>query len=56
MPLRVLGIEGEADLIPQATDSGGSVMLFGARGHLVVQLPAVVTPFLLGGVGTMGVR
>jgi outer membrane protein OmpA-like peptidoglycan-associated protein len=56
MPLRFLGIEGEADLMPQATDSGGSVMLFGARGHLVVQLPAVVTPFLLGGVGTMGVR
>jgi outer membrane protein OmpA-like peptidoglycan-associated protein len=56
LPLRFVGIEGEADILPQATDSGGSVMLFGARGHLVLQWPATVTPFVLGGAGTMGVR
>ncbi len=60
-PLGFLGVEGEADVLPQSVNSGAAVMLYGARGHLIVQLPepvtrARITPFVLGGVGTMGVR
>ena len=55
-PLGFLGVEGEADVLPQSVDSGSAVMLFGARGHLILQLPGRITPFVLGGFGTMGVR
>ena len=54
-PLRFLGIEGEAELLPFGTESGASALLYGARAHLVAQLPARLTPFILGGIGTMGV-
>jgi outer membrane protein OmpA-like peptidoglycan-associated protein len=60
-PLGFIGVEGEADVLPQSIDSGATVTLYGARGHLIVRLPAPITParitpFLLGGLGTMGVR
>ena len=55
-PFSFLGIEGEADLLPQSTASGQGVLLYGARGHLILRVPTRVSPFLLGGLGTMGVR
>ena len=51
-----LGIEAEANLAPLDTDQGDGVLLFGARGHLVVQVPARLSPFVLAGAGIMGVR
>lgn len=55
-PIRFAGVEAELDLMPQQTSSGGRVLLYGARAHLVLELPTRVTPFVLGGFGTMGVR
>jgi hypothetical protein len=54
-PLRYVGIEGEADLLPFGTESGGRALLWGARAQVVAQFPARVTPFLLAGFGAMGV-
>src|SRR5690606_23025872 len=54
-PLRFLGIEGEAELLPFGTDSGSSALLYGLRAQIVAQIPARFTPFVLGGLGTMGV-
>jgi outer membrane protein OmpA-like peptidoglycan-associated protein/opacity protein-like surface antigen len=59
-PLRFLGVELEGDLMPFATESGSSVLLYGVRGQVVVQAPGIAangrfSPFLLGGFGTMGV-
>ena len=59
-PLRFLGIELEGDLMPFATDTGSSVLLYGVRGQVVVQAPGIAangrfSPFLLGGFGTLGV-
>jgi outer membrane protein OmpA-like peptidoglycan-associated protein len=55
-PLRFLGVEGEADVVPTSTEAGQRALLYGARAHLILRVPARVTPFLLGGFGTMGVR
>jgi outer membrane protein OmpA-like peptidoglycan-associated protein len=56
-PIRFVGVEAEADILPQETESGDSVLLYGARAHLIAQLPtARITPFVLAGVGMMGVR
>jgi len=55
-PFGFAGVEGEADIMPQETGAGAGVLLFGARGHVVLQLPGRVTPFALVGLGTMGVR
>lgn len=57
LPLSFLGIEVEADILPQATRSGDRVLLYGARAHLLLQAPTKrLTPFAVAGVGTMGVR
>lgn len=58
-PLRFLGIEGEFTAMPtrarNITDD--FVFLWGARGHLILQLPYwSVTPILLGGGGALGIR
>ena len=54
-PLKYVGIEGEADLLPFGTDSGSGALLWGVRAHVIAQFPARVTPFVLGGGGAMGV-
>ena len=59
-PIRFLGIEVEGDLMPFATDSGNSLLLYGLRGQVVGQLPGIAangrfSPFVLAGFGTMGV-
>lgn len=57
-PLRFLGIEGEFAAIPtrvrQAPDP--SAFVYSGRGHLILQLPYRVAPFVLGGYGALGVR
>jgi outer membrane protein OmpA-like peptidoglycan-associated protein len=56
-PLRVLGFEAEFAAMPTRarTDNNESVLLYGLRGHAILQLPYRFTPFLLGGYGMMGV-
>jgi OmpA-OmpF porin, OOP family len=57
LPFRFIGVEVEADLLPQATRSGDRVLLYGARAHLLLQVPTKrLTPFAVAGFGTMGVR
>ncbi len=55
-PLRFAGIEAEGALMPTRTDgTDAAARLFGARGHLVLQLPYTITPFVVGGAGALGV-
>ena len=54
-PLAVLGIEAEGKLLPLNTDEGRATG-FGFGGHLLLQLPKwSVTPFLVAGMGGVGV-
>lgn len=54
-PLALLGVEAEAGLAPTHTDAGAAARIFGARGHLVAQLPLYsVVPFVLVGGGLLG--
>lgn len=53
-PWPFLGIEGEGGYSPQENERGERFGLFDARGHVVVQLPGRVTPFLLAGGGLLG--
>jgi outer membrane protein OmpA-like peptidoglycan-associated protein len=51
-PLSWLGLEGEGAAVLSKTDiTGGTANLFTGRGHLVLQIPFRVTPFILGGAG-----
>ncbi len=56
-PARFLGLEVEGSLMPTnaRTDANESVLLYGARGHAILQLPYRVAPFILGGYGMVGV-
>lgn len=56
-PARVFGLEMEGAFSPtQTRDTGRFVALWGARGQFVLQLPWwSLTPFVLGGVGALGV-
>ena len=57
-PLRFLGIEGEFAAIPTKVRElpDPSAFVFSGRGHLILQLPYRVAPFVLGGYGALGVR
>jgi OOP family OmpA-OmpF porin len=52
-PLSWLGFEGEIGGFPGSVRDGGYVQLIHARGHALFQLPFRLTPFLLGGMGTL---
>lgn len=53
-PLSFLGVEAEGGVAPARTDAGRAT-LFGARGHVVAQLPLYsVAPFALVGGGVLG--
>jgi len=52
-PVRYAGVEAEAMILPAVGSSG---RLLGFRGHVIGQYPAQVTPFVLAGVGLMGMR
>jgi OOP family OmpA-OmpF porin len=53
-PLRYLGAEIEGALLPVSIDGGGSGTGYAARGHLVLQYPARISPFALVGGGALG--
>lgn len=58
-PLAPLGVEAEFSANPTRvrTETNDFAFVYGARAHVVVQVPVSrVTPFLLGGYGLMGVR
>jgi outer membrane protein OmpA-like peptidoglycan-associated protein len=56
-PLRYLGVEAEGEFVPAKvrTSTNDLAPIWGARGHLIAQLPMWnVAPFLLVGAGAMG--
>lgn len=54
-PLGALGLEVEGALAPARCECGSRALIYGARGHLVAQLPlASVVPFALVGGGVLG--
>ncbi len=57
-PLRFLGIEGEFAAVPTKVRElpDPNAFVFSGRGHLILQLPYRVAPFVLGGYGALGVR
>ena len=52
-PVRYAGIEAEAMILPAVGSTG---RLLGFRGHVIGQYPLKVTPFVVAGVGLMGMR
>jgi outer membrane protein OmpA-like peptidoglycan-associated protein len=54
-PLPFVGVEGEGGLSPLSLGEGDSALLYNLRSHLVLQFPARVTPFVVGGGGFLGV-
>lgn len=54
-PLSFAGAEVEGGWVPIETLAGEGATLVSARGHLVLQIPWTVTPFVLAGAGTIGV-
>lgn len=56
LPLSWLGLEVEGALIPTSTrDSDDSALLGSFRGHLLLQYPAWISPFVVGGAGGWGI-
>jgi OOP family OmpA-OmpF porin len=56
LPIRYLGIEGEAMIAPSTDTNGGAANLYSLRAHGIVQVPTdAVTPFLAVGGGTFWV-
>lgn len=56
-PLRVLGFEFEGGVSPTFVRNSLNerALVYGIRGHAIVQLPYRFTPFLLGGYGALGI-
>jgi outer membrane protein OmpA-like peptidoglycan-associated protein len=55
-PIRYTALEVEGEVIPIGTDADGvGATLFGWRAQVVGQLPNRITPFVLGGLGSMSV-
>lgn len=53
-PLSFLGAEAEGQFVPVPTISDRNTYVMGFRGHVMLQLPAQITPFVLAGAGTLG--
>ncbi|MEM7157418.1 MAG: OmpA family protein [Myxococcota bacterium] len=54
--LRILGLEAEGAVLPTQTQGGQNALVYGARGHVILQLPKwSVTPFVLAGASGLGV-
>lgn len=56
LPLRFVGVEIEGNVSPTKVDvpDGKRAVLYGFRGHVLLQLPTRVTPFIVGGGGMLG--
>lgn len=55
LPLPFVGAEVEGNLVAAGVDGGGRASLFGLRAHLIGQLPMLVTPFAVAGLGVLSV-
>ena len=57
LPLRFVGLEIEGQVSPTRVDAekGARAVVYGARGHVILQLPTRLSLFLLGGGGMLGV-
>ena len=53
-PLRFLGVEAEAAVMPTSVADGSSAILYGFRGYALAQLPYRLAPFALIGFGALG--
>jgi hypothetical protein len=56
LPVRFVGVEVEGHVSPTKVDveEGKRAVLFGLRGHVILQLPTRITPFLVAGGGMLG--
>lgn len=54
-PLPFVGAEAEGGMSVLDPDADGNAVAYNARGHLVLQWPGRLTPFLLGGGGLVGI-
>lgn len=56
LPIRHFGLEIEGALFPTQTAGGQETLFWSARGHLLAQVGLrSITPFVVGGIGAMGV-
>lgn len=59
LPLRFVGVEVEANLSPTRVDfvegKGPRTFLYGARGHVILQMPTQLALFVVAGGGVLGV-
>lgn len=57
LPIPYLGIEAEGAVMPTKTSTTGtSALVYGVRGHAIIQYPSLVAPFLVVGGGLLGVH
>jgi len=54
-PLAFVGVEGEMGLAPLGNAADDTDLLYTARGHVMLQVPTRISPFILGGGGMIGV-
>jgi outer membrane protein OmpA-like peptidoglycan-associated protein len=54
LPISWIGAELEAGVMPTSTERGFNTLLYHVRGHLLVQYPARLAPFLVVGGGLFG--
>ena len=55
LPIPYFGLELEAGIMPTAAAARQRATLYSVRGHLLAQYPARFSPFILAGVGALGV-
>ncbi|WP_434423023.1 hypothetical protein [Nannocystis pusilla] len=56
LPVRFVGVEIEGNVSPTKVnvEDGKRAVLFGLRGHVILQLPTRITPFIVAGGGMFG--
>jgi outer membrane protein OmpA-like peptidoglycan-associated protein len=55
-PLSFLGVEGEFMGAAAELENGDGSLIWAGRGHLILQVPSIVSPFVLIGGGRLGIR
>jgi hypothetical protein len=57
LPLRFVGIEAEGGVVPTKLDGNGGykALLYGVRGHVILQMPTRLALFVVAGGGILGV-
>lgn len=49
-------LEAEGALMPSSVDGGGDGLVYGVRGHILLQVPNQITPFVVFGAGVLGIN